>query len=212
MRIRWIHWIVWLSVGLLITVLSPASTIAQVGSTTDIILGRVTGPDSLPLENARVEVTSAESGITRNRLTNDKGQYAIVFPDGGGAYTLRVTYLGMAPFQTTLQRQADEDRLVANVQMSRAQAHELAPVVVRGQQRPQQPPRPEAGNTERLLSSGQTTRMPVDAGNLNDLATLAPGVIGIAGTDSTPAAFSVAGQPSNQNNITLDGLSFGASE
>ncbi|HEU5184629.1 MAG TPA: carboxypeptidase regulatory-like domain-containing protein, partial [Gemmatimonadaceae bacterium] len=188
---------------------TPARLTAQVGSTTDIILGRVTGPDSLPIENARVEVTSTESGITRNRLTNDKGQYAIVFPDGGGTYTLRVTYLGMAPFQTTIQRQADEDRLVANVQMSRAEAYELAPVVVRGQQRPQQP-RPEAGNTERMLPSGMTTRLPVDAGDLNDLATLAPGVIGIAGTDSTPAAFSIAGQPSDQNNITLDGLSFGA--
>src|SRR5687768_9374165 len=190
------------------TVALPAN--AQVGSTTDIILGRVTGPDSLPLENARVEVTSAESGITRNRLTNAKGQYSIVFPDGGGAYQLRVTYLGMAPFQTTIQRQADEDRLVANVQMSRAQAHELAPVVVRGQPRPQQMPRPEAGNTERMLPSGMTTRLPIDAGNLNDLASLAPGVVGIAGTDSTGAGFSIAGQPADQNSITLDGLSFGA--
>ena len=83
----------------------PSVLKAQVGSTTDIVLGRVTGPDSLPLENARVEVTSPESGITRNRLTNAKGQYSIVFPDGGGAYQLRVTYLGMAPFQTTIQRQ-----------------------------------------------------------------------------------------------------------
>jgi hypothetical protein len=201
--------------GLLLTFSAlggAASGRAQVGSTTDIILGRVTGPDSLPLENARVEVTSAESGITRNRLTNAKGQYSIVFPDGGGSYSLRVTYLGMAPFQTTIQRQADEDRLVANVQMSRAQAHELAPVVVRGQPRPQGPPRPEAGNTERMLPSGMTTRLPIDAGNLNDLASLAPGVIGIAGTDSTGAGFSIAGQPANQNNITLDGLSFGASE
>src|SRR5687768_15131092 len=120
------------SVALALTLAAATTASGQVGSTTDIILGRVTGPDSVPLENARVEVTSAESGITRNRLTNDKGQYAIVFPDGGGAYALRVTYLGMAPFQTTLQRQADEDRLVANVQMTRAQAHELAPVVVRG--------------------------------------------------------------------------------
>jgi hypothetical protein len=188
----------------------PTMLVAQVGSTTDIILGRVTGPDSVPLENARVEITSAESGETRRRLTNAKGQYSIVFPDGGGNYTLRVTYLGMAPFQTTIQRQADEDRLVANVQMSRAQAHELAPVVVRGQLRPQGPPRPEAGNTERGLPSGLTTRLPIDAGDLNELASLAPGVIPLAATDSTPAAFSVAGQPSNQNNITLDGLTFGA--
>src|ERR671915_53842 len=208
MRVRPLASLFLLAIGLLVS--RPVPLRAQVGSTTDIILGRVTGPDSLPLENARVEATSAESGITRNRLTNAKGQYSIVFPDGGGTYQLRVTYLGMAPLQTTIQRQADEDRLVANVQMSRAQAHELAPVVVRGQQRPQQLPRPEAGNTERMLPSGQTTRMPVDAGNLNDLATLAPGVIGIAGSDSTPQAFSVAGQPSDQNNITLDGLSFGA--
>ena len=60
------------------------------------------------------------------------------------------------------------------------------------------------------MPSGLTTRLPIDAGDLNDLASLAPGVIPIAGTDSTPAAFSVAGQPSNQNNITLDGLTFGA--
>jgi hypothetical protein len=201
-----------LGVVLASSTFAPVSAMGQVGSTTDIILGRVTGPDSVPLENARVEVTSAESGITRNRLTNAKGQYSIVFPDGGGTYQLRVTYLGMAPFQTTIQRQADEDRLVADVQMSRAQAHELAPVVVRGQPRPQQMPRPEAGNTERLLPSGMTTRLPIDAGNLNDLASLAPGVVGIPGTDSTGAGFSIAGQPANQNNITLDGLSFGASE
>jgi hypothetical protein len=50
----------------------------------------------------------------------------------------------------------------------------------------------------------------VDAGDLNALATLAPGVIGVAGTDSTPAAFSVGGQPANQNSLTLDGLSFGS--
>ena len=107
-----------LSLVLAFSAVAPPSAMAQVGSTTDIILGRVTGPDSLPLENAQVAVTSAESGETRRRLTNAKGQYSIVFPDGGGNYTLRVTYLGMAPFQTTIQRQADEDRLVANVQMS----------------------------------------------------------------------------------------------
>ena len=53
-------------------------------------------------------------------------------------------------------------------------------------------------------------RIPVEAGDLNALATLAPGVVGVAATDSTTASFSVAGQPTNQNNITLDGLSFGA--
>jgi hypothetical protein len=50
----------------------------------------------------------------------------------------------------------------------------------------------------------------VDAGDLMALAALAPGVIQVPGTDTTKASFNVAGQPSNQNSITLDGLSFGA--
>src|SRR5439155_1450829 len=46
--------------------------------------------------------------------------------------------------------------------------------------------------------------------DLNTLATLAPGVVGIGETDSTSGAFSVAGQRSTANTITLDGLSFGS--
>jgi hypothetical protein len=40
---------------------------AQVGSTTDIIMGTVTGPDNNPVAGARVEVKSVETGITRRR-------------------------------------------------------------------------------------------------------------------------------------------------
>src|SRR5207247_2682519 len=46
--------------------------------------------------------------------------------------------------------------------------------------------------------------------DLNTLATLAPGVVGFAGSDTTDAAFSVAGQRTTANNVTLDGLSFGS--
>ena len=42
------------------------------------------------------------------------------------------------------------------------------------------------------------------------IAALAPGVVPVAGSDSTAAAFSVAGQRSTLNNVTLDGLSFGS--
>src|SRR4029079_13442371 len=45
----------------------------------------------------------------------------------------------------------------------------------------------------------------------NVLATLAPGVVGIAATDSTSAAFSVAGLRPDANNVTLDALSAGGS-
>src|SRR5216117_1159764 len=53
------------------------------------------------------------------------------------------------------------------------------------------------------------SRLPIAASDLTALATLAPGVVGIAETDSTRPAFSVAGQRPTANRITLDGLSFG---
>src|SRR3989449_2803424 len=65
------------------------------------------------------------------------------------------------------------------------------------------------GATGRDLRSEAMSRLPIAASDLSVLATLAPGVVGIAETDSTRPAFSVAGQRPTANRITLDGLSFG---
>ena len=183
---------------------------AQVGSTTDIILGKVTTPDGHGVEGARVEVTSAETGITRRKTTDAEGQYSILFPDGGGSYRMRVTFIGFAPYTANVARQADEDRLVTNVRLTR-NAQVLAAVQVRATNtRDNTQDRPTAGSTERNLTPAQLDRLPIDKGDLSTVATLSPGVVGTIATDSTPATFSVAGQPQNQNQITLDGLSFGS--
>lgn len=183
---------------------------AQVGSTTDIIMGRVIGADSVRVGGARIEVTSVETGITRRKTANDRGEFSILFPDGGGSYTLRASFLGYAPFSMSVQRQADEDRLEVVVHLTR-NPQVLQAVTVRATNtRDNQQDRPTAGSTERNLSPAQLDRLPVDKGDLASVAALAPGVIGTAATDSTPAAFSVAGQPTSQNQITLDGLSFGS--
>jgi len=88
---------------------------AQVGSTTDIVTGKVTGPPpaSQPVAGATVIVTSIDTHISRSRTTNNDGRYTVVFPDGGGQYRIEVRYVGYAPAQVILSRQADEDRLVA---------------------------------------------------------------------------------------------------
>ena len=49
----------------------PASVRAQVGSSTDIITGKVTGPQGEPIAGARVEVMSLETQVTRFRTTNE---------------------------------------------------------------------------------------------------------------------------------------------
>ena len=186
---------------------TPCLTRAQVGSTTDIITGKITSPDGRPVIGARVDATSVETGVTRSRTTNDKGQYTILFPDGGGSYRMSVRYLGYAPATFTLARQADEDRLVADVRLDPV-ATQLGPVVVRSSAPTGQGDRPGPGSVERTLTGEQLTRLPIDPTDLAALAALTPGVVSVTGSDSTAAGFSVAGQRPDQNQVTLDGLSF----
>ncbi|HET7551845.1 MAG TPA: carboxypeptidase regulatory-like domain-containing protein [Gemmatimonadaceae bacterium] len=187
----------------------PVAGHAQVGSTTDILTGLIVGPDSQPLPDASVEAVSVETGISRSHTTNAKGRWTIVFPDGGGSYRVTIKRLGMAPITITMNRQGDEDQLVANVELSPTAAR-LQEVVVSANRRGDPRRGREAGSTESILSPDQLSRMPIDASDLATLATLAPGVIGFDATDSTASAFSVLGQGVDQNSITLDGLTFGS--
>jgi hypothetical protein len=198
-------------VALLLLLVAPFVVArAQVGATTDIITGTVVGPNNLPLESVTVEVMSIETQITRRGRTNAQGRFTVLFPDGGGQYYVTFRILGFAPLQRQIQRLSDEDRLVVNAQMSQTPTT-IAGVNVRAQQQPrEQIERPTPGSTERTLTPEQLTRLPIDLSDLNILATLAPGVVGIAGTDSTGAAFSVAGLGPTANAVTLDGLTFGA--
>ena len=181
---------------------------AQVGATTDIITGTVVGPDGKPIAGAIVEVTSVETEVTRRKTTNDQGKYTLLFPDGGGQYRITVKHIGMLPVTFAVAKQADEDRLVADAKMT-AGVQTLAEVRTTASRVPNGLDRPTAGSIETALSGAQAIRLPIDPSDLNAIAALAPGVISVAGTDSTAAGFSVAGQRPDQNQITLDGMSFG---
>ena len=197
-----------LAVAMLLAFALPRAAAPQVGTTTDIITGTVTGRDSQPLAGALVQATSLETQVSRQRTTDARGRFTIVFPEGGGQYQLTVRYVGMAPARATIARQADEDRLVANVRMDLAIVT-LEPVAVQATAQLRGLERLGPGATGRDLRSEAMSRLPIAASDLTALATLAPGVVGIAETDSTRPAFSVAGQRPTANRITLDGLSFG---
>ncbi|GLC25601.1 carboxypeptidase regulatory-like domain-containing protein [Roseisolibacter agri] len=189
----------------------PAVAAAQVGSTTDIITGRVVGTNGQPIEGAQVTVTSVETGVNRTRATNAKGQYTVLFPDGGGRYRITVRAIGQLPQTVNVQRESDEDRLVANIALGTAPT-QLSAVRVQANRAPAGPPngqRPEPGNTERNVTTEQALRLPVDASDPNAIAALTAGVVSTPGSDSTQAGFNVAGQSAAQNNVTLDGVSFG---
>lgn len=198
--------------GMLAVAAIAAIVPAQLAGTTEIITGVVTNAEGQPVEGARVEVTSTESQVTRRFTTDARGRFTILFPDGGGQYQIVVRALGMAPYTAMLARQGEEDRIVTTIQLSTT-ASVLQRVVTRA---PQRTPsanvgRPEPGNVERQLTPDQLSRLPIDASDIADIASLAPGVVTIPGTDSTAAGFSVAGQRPDQNAVTLDGAQFGGS-
>ncbi|MFN8654127.1 MAG: carboxypeptidase regulatory-like domain-containing protein [Gemmatimonadales bacterium] len=193
--------------GLTLVLARPAA--AQVGTTTDILTGTVSDSAGNPVAEAVVEAVSAETQVSRVGRTDGRGRYRILFPDGGGRYVLYVRAVGQLPIRTRVERQGDDDRLVLNIKLKAAPPAELDELVATARRiRPQQGPTP--GSTETNLNPDRLARLPVDAGDLNAIAALAPGVVSVSGTDSTAAGFSAAGQRPSSNTTTLDGLTFGS--
>lgn len=193
-------------------ILLPADrALAQTGGGTEIIVGRVLDTDGKPVAEARVEATSIETQTTRGRTTNDKGQFTILFPDGSGQYRVVARAIGFAPATQMIVRQSDEDRLEVTFRLVRS-TQTLQQMTITSNRRPLQSgaDRPTPGTEERVLTGEQLYRLPVDASDPTALAGLAAGVVTFGGTDSSAAAFSVAGQRVDQNQVTLDGLSFGS--
>lgn len=184
---------------------------AQTGNGTEIIVGRVLDTEGKPIAGARVDAMSIETQTTRGRTTNERGQFTILFPDGSGQYRVTARAIGYAPATVTVMRQSDEDRLEVTLRLQKS-AQQLQQFVVQGNRGPLQSnsDRPTPGTNERVLSGDQLYRLPVDGTDPTALAGLSAGVVTLGGSDSSASAFSVAGQRVDQNQITLDGLSFGS--
>src|SRR5438876_11758536 len=114
----------------------------------------------------------------------------------------------MAAVQVTVARQADEDRIEASIRMGLF-AVPLEPVTVSARSRSRSDGS-GPGSSERSYNPEQLARLPINASDVNTIATLQPGVLGIRETDSTATAFSVVGQRPTANSVTLDGLTFGS--
>jgi len=194
--------------------LAPAPARAQVGSTTDIITGVVVDASGTPLEGVTIEARSLDLQVSRTAVTDARGRYTILFPDGGGQYQMSARMIGILPQTVLLIRHADEDRLIWDVQLHYG-AYALDPVVVTGeanQRRIQMPDRPTPGSVQQVVTPDMLSNLPIDAGDLALLAVLVPGAVVFDATDSTSASYSVAGQRPEANATTLDGMTSGSGQ
>jgi hypothetical protein len=82
--------------ALLLLLVLVASTRLS-AQTIDVIRGRITGPDSLPIVNATVRATTNLGNVSKSARTDRNGRYAITFPSGEGDYWIDVSALGFAP-------------------------------------------------------------------------------------------------------------------
>lgn len=182
---------------------------AAAQNTTDILTGRVTSETGDPVAGAEVRVTSATTEITRTTTTDGEGRYTLFFPDGGGSYTLTVSFPGMAEQVRTVARRADEEFLIAHVTLG-VRPFELDALRVEGQSR-----RPAGaggdGTTAAILPDRLLDRLPLANLDPATLAALLSGVTPtLTDTANGAAGFSVAGQRDALNRVTLDGASASA--
>jgi hypothetical protein len=186
--------------------LAPSMAAAQEA---DVITGRVIDDDGQPLVGARVEAISAETEIRRSVLTDRSGRFMINFPDGGGRYLLRITFLGKADIVRSLVREGDEELLVANVTMA-TQAIALEAVTATARR-----PQPSAGRTGEQtteISQDMLNRLPLPDLDPNTVALLAAGVVATElDSISGRTGFSVAGMSDLLNQVMLDGMVLGES-
>jgi hypothetical protein len=176
----------------------------------DVIRGRVTGPDSAAIENVTVTVTSISGNVSRTARTDRNGRFTVTFPGGDGDYMVSFAAMGFAAKRFEVKRTADEEILVADTRLARVGAI-LDPVKVTAER--QRVSRNEApqdvSGTEQPLSN---TAVPANLmGDLAAMAASLPGVQSVPGQDGGADGYSVLGLGADQNNTTLNGMQFGGS-
>lgn len=175
----------------------------------DVIRGRVTGPDSLPIANVVVTATSISGNVNRAARSDKNGRFTITFPGGDGDYMVSFAAIGFAARRFEVKRVADEDILVAEARLQRVNAV-LDAVEVKGQR--ERPRRndvaPDASGTEKTIATAE-----VPANLMGDLAAMAATLPGVQPTtnEDGSSGYSVLGLGADQNNTTLNGMMFGGS-
>lgn len=173
----------------------------------DVIRGRVTGPDTLPIENAVVTATTISGNVNRTARTDRSGRYTIAFPGGDGDYMVSVAALGFAARRFQVKRMADEEFLIADARLQKVGGVLDAVEVRADRQRPRRDdPTPDPSGTERVINAGE-----IPANQMGDLAAMAatlPGVMPTSNEDGSNG-YSVLGLGADQNNATLNGMMFG---
>ncbi len=182
----------------------PAVLAAQ----TDVIRGKVTNYEGLPLQNVRVTATSIPGNVTREVKTSETGAFQIAFPGGAGDYIMGYARIGYVFRQFEVKRLADEDVLIADARLNVISLDTVATTASVQQKVNRNSGTPDVGGTEQRIPADA---LPPEAmGDLAAMAASLPGVLLVPGLDGAADGFSVLGLGADQNSVTLNGMQMGA--
>lgn len=194
---------------LLAALASARPALAQSGS--DIIRGRVTGPDSQPIQNVRVKATSYSGSVTKTATTDKRGNFTIIFVNGEGDYWVEFAALGFVPKRFEIKKVGEEEVMLADTRMASSIATlDQVTVTANGARAltNRNATTNDVGGGERALTT--SSQIPPDQqGNLAALASTTPGVQMIPGMDGAADMFSALGLSGDQNNTSFNGLGSG---
>ena len=181
---------------LCVIVLAFATVDAFAQSTTELIRGRVFGPDSVPIAQAEVRVTGLVSRMTQSARTDAKGAYTLVFPQAEGEYLVAVRRVGFLTASFRISRVGLSPVLGSNVYMRPASQVLDRVIVTAG---------PMIGERSAIGEVGAGAL--ADSIFLADPSRLMELLLSIPGISLDDSSFSVLGASSAGNLTTLDGVS-----
>jgi len=164
-----------------------SATSRRLAAQTDVIRGRVTTPENLPLANVRVTATSIPGNVTREARTNNQGNFQIAFPGGPGDYIMGYALIGYNYRQFEVKRLADEDVLIADARLSVVQLDTIAVTASNAQRVSRNSQTPDVSGTEKPIDN--SVLPPELQGDIAAMAASLPGVVLIPGSTAPPMAF-----------------------
>lgn len=184
--------------GLLLLLASLVCALDARGQEAAQLSGRITTPDEGVVAGARVQVTSAAS--TAEATTNSTGHYRVRVPGGSGSFVVSVEAPGLQPATrvVTVPGAGRIDFVLAR-----------APVVLPGlrvhvPRLSAAPGRWTPGSADVSRAGAELRRRPMEA---DDAADLAEASGGAQSAGPNGVGISMAGQPTDQTRLTLDGAS-----
>ncbi len=188
------------SVALLwfLTALPVTRALGQSG--TEIIRGRVFGPDSLPIGQADVLVTGLATQSAQTTRTDTRGVYTVLFANPEGEYVVAVRKIGYVSSVFRLSRTGVSSVMGLDVYL-KSGIRQLDTIAVSAGRTAVIAEKPPA-----IGESGSGTL--ADALFLADPSKLMDLILSLPGIYATDSGFSVMGAASDQNRVTLDGANF----